>query len=93
MTCKSCGAEIADKALICYRCGASTFEPPAAPGRRPGRKGRRPDISSVLALVVLVVAALLMSRAAAGETPPVLSWVLVGLAALALVIRLLRRRR
>ena len=26
MTCRQCGTEIADKALICYRCGAATTE-------------------------------------------------------------------
>jgi hypothetical protein len=27
MTCKHCGTEIAEKALICYRCGQPTAEP------------------------------------------------------------------
>lgn len=27
MLCKSCGTEIADKALICFRCGAATTDP------------------------------------------------------------------
>src|SRR4051794_2353264 len=27
MKCKYCGTEIADKALICYRCGNATTEP------------------------------------------------------------------
>ena len=26
MICRNCGAEIADKALICYRCGTATTE-------------------------------------------------------------------
>jgi uncharacterized membrane protein YvbJ len=29
--CKHCGTEIAEKALICYRCGRSTTEPRIAP--------------------------------------------------------------
>jgi hypothetical protein len=42
MKCRSCGAEIAANALICYKCGAATEEPkikpPAARRRRsPGR--------------------------------------------------------
>jgi len=32
MTCGSCGATIADKAIVCYRCGAATAIP-AAPVR------------------------------------------------------------
>ncbi len=90
MKCKSCGTEIADKALICYRCGASTFVPPERPAaaRRPGAR----LLPTVLALVVLVVAALLMARAALGETPRVVGWVLLALVAVILVARYLRRR-
>lgn len=32
MTCRSCGATIADKAIVCYRCGTPT-DVPAAPAR------------------------------------------------------------
>ena len=38
MQCRNCGTEIADKALICYRCGTATTEAryqPAPVGRRP----------------------------------------------------------
>jgi len=35
MNCRCCGTEIADKAIVCYRCGTATAEPrrrpPAAP--------------------------------------------------------------
>jgi|SRR5688500_4876276 len=59
MTCKHCGTEIADRALICYRCGRATTEPritPPAEGSlfaRP-RRSRRPMI--VVILIVLAVA-------------------------------------
>jgi hypothetical protein len=32
MICKSCGTEIADRALVCYRCGRATAEPAVKPG-------------------------------------------------------------
>jgi hypothetical protein len=54
VVCRQCGTEIADKALICYRCGTATTEPlykPAKPASRRSRKG--------LALAVLALAALL----------------------------------
>jgi uncharacterized membrane protein YvbJ len=39
MICKQCGTEIADKALICFRCGAAVTEavtkPYVAPKKRP----------------------------------------------------------
>jgi len=62
MTCRNCGAEIADKALICYRCGNATTEPRVKPPDtgpifdRP-RRGRLPTI--VIVVVILVVLALL----------------------------------
>lgn len=91
MKCKACGAEIADKALICYRCGASTFEPPEpAARRRPER--RKPLLPSILGLIVLVVAGLLMSQAALGETRETIGYVLLALAAIVLIWRLVGRR-
>ena len=41
MQCRSCGAQIAANALICYKCGAATEEPrikPPAPTRGGGRR-------------------------------------------------------
>jgi hypothetical protein len=38
MQCRTCGTEIADKALICYRCGTATteakYKPAAVEGKR-----------------------------------------------------------
>ncbi|MBP7779632.1 MAG: hypothetical protein KA371_21150 [Acidobacteria bacterium] len=35
MHCRFCDTDIADKALICYRCGRATTDPKVAPPRRP----------------------------------------------------------
>ena len=40
MQCRSCGAQIAANALICYKCGAATEEPRIKPPARP-RRGER----------------------------------------------------
>ena len=60
MICTHCSTEIADKALICYRCGRATAEPrikPPASGRlldaRPRRRPRMRNI--VFALVLLAI--------------------------------------
>ena len=42
MQCRNCGTEIADKAIVCYRCGAATTDPvrkpvPVPAAARPGR--------------------------------------------------------
>ena len=35
MQCRSCGTEIADKAIICFRCGAGTTDPVRQAARIP----------------------------------------------------------
>lgn len=90
MICKNCGTEIADKALVCFRCGAATFEAKVKPGR--GGKPRS-QIPAVIALIILILAALFMSQAAAGEAPRLVSWVLAGLAVIVLAWHLFQRRR
>jgi hypothetical protein len=64
MICAHCGTEIADKALICYRCGHATTEPRIKPPvegslfERPRRR-RLP----IVAIVILIVLALLAAWA------------------------------
>jgi hypothetical protein len=64
MICAHCGTEIADKALICYRCGNATTEPRVKPPsqgplfERP-RRSRMP----VVAIVVLILLAFLIAWA------------------------------
>ena len=66
MICTHCGTEIADKALICYRCGNATTEPRAKPPAEgslfePRRRSRTPLVIAVL--VVLLVLALIAAWA------------------------------
>jgi hypothetical protein len=56
--CRSCSAEIADKAIVCYRCGTPTaFTVPERAGRTAG--GRRWPWLLVLAAAALALAAYL----------------------------------
>jgi hypothetical protein len=90
MICTNCGTEIADKALICYRCGQATTEPrikPPAPA-----PARRSKLASAIALVVLAVAGVLMGQAQE-DVPQYVGYVLAALAALALALHYLSRRR
>jgi len=89
MICKTCGTEIADKALICYRCGNSTFEPT----RRQAPAKRHSLIPTLVALVILVVGAVLMPRVAAGTVPQTVSIVMLVAAVFVLVWRIIERRR
>ena len=54
MQCRNCGTEIADKALICYRCGTATTEAKYKP-HPPARRGSSSTILIVTLIVVLLV--------------------------------------
>jgi hypothetical protein len=57
MVCRSCGATIAEKAIVCYRCGTPTAADPASlRPRAPAPRRRRARL--VLAAVVAAIAAL-----------------------------------
>jgi hypothetical protein len=56
MKCRQCGTEIADKALICYRCGTATTEPRVAP---PSMTRRRSPIPVIIAMLVIIAAAVI----------------------------------
>jgi len=89
--CRQCGIEIADKALICYRCGTATTEAkfkPAAP-----RRSSAALLVSILVVVVLAIAALYVDRTAAAETPRVAAWILVAVAVVIVAVRAYIRRR
>ena len=57
MQCRNCGTEIADKALICFRCGTATTEAKHKPYVAPRRSLGSPLLWTVLAVVLLVLLA------------------------------------
>ncbi len=63
MQCRNCGTEIADKALICYRCGTATTDAKHQPYVAP-RARSRSMVFIVAGIVLLVLLAffLLNSR-------------------------------
>lgn len=93
MLCRQCGTEIADKAIVCYRCGAATTDPVRRPV--PVRKRGNPILSFVLVLLLLLLA-LYMGYAAPGAADPdrfrTIAGILVGAALMVLIIRVVRRR-
>jgi hypothetical protein len=62
MQCRNCGAEIADKALICYKCGTATTEAKYQPAPLPAGRARSGLIPTVIAMALLVAAALYVER-------------------------------
>jgi uncharacterized membrane protein YvbJ len=60
MICKHCGTEIADKALICYRCGHATTEPRIKPPAE-GPLFERPRRRSTIPILIVILVALLIA--------------------------------
>jgi protein-S-isoprenylcysteine O-methyltransferase Ste14 len=92
MICRQCGTEIADKAIVCYRCGTATteakFKAPAP--RRP--RSSSAMLATVLALVLLVLFALYMQRMVTAGAPAYLRWVIVIVAVVIVALRAFARR-
>jgi hypothetical protein len=93
MQCRSCGTEIADKAIVCYRCGAATTDPvrraaPIPPSRSP--------LLSIVTLALLVLLALFLGQASRTAANPdglqLAAGLCVGAAIAVLFVRILRRR-
>lgn len=92
MLCRHCGTEIADKAIVCYRCGVATTDPVRKPATI---RSRSPLFSFVLVALLLLLALYLgqASRTAADPgTFQIIAGLLAGLALVVLMIRIMRRR-
>jgi peptidoglycan/LPS O-acetylase OafA/YrhL len=93
MQCRSCGTEIADKALICYKCGTATTEARYQPARLPEASRRSGLVPTVIALALLVVAAFSVERLSGTDHSQLVTYVAVGAAVVIIGIRAYARRR
>lgn len=93
MKCRHCGTEIADKAIVCFRCGAGTTDPVRKAA--PIRPKRNPLLSFAVAVLLLLLG-LFLGQASRTATDPdllqTLAGVLIGAALLILIVRIVRRR-
>src|SRR5215470_3515427 len=87
MQCRNCGTEIADKALICYKCGAPTTDAKYQPAEMRPRSSRSSALATALALMLLVLLALFMGRMSTGDTPRYVTWIAVGVAVFVVALR------
>ena len=92
MICRQCGTEIADKAIICFRCGAATTDPV----RRPVEVRRSKSRALLVFLVVLVLVSVFVGLAGERVVPPGFGLpvgLTLGVAIVVVVARLLRSPR
>lgn len=93
MVCRQCGTEIADKAIVCYRCGAATTDPVRQPVRL---KKRTSPWLSLVVILLLVLLALYLGQASRTAADPdrlqTIAGVCAGAALVVLILRLVRRR-
>src|SRR5262245_189759 len=93
MKCRNCNAEIADKALICYRCGTATTEAKSKPVPIQQRSPRGGLIASVLVVVGITLVAIYLQQTSASGPARLVTWIGDGLVALVVIVRAVLRRR
>ena len=84
MTCRSCGAQIAEKAIVCYRCGTATAIPDMAPRPSPPRASRSRMVLPVLILVEMAAAVVVVIGL--GYQDSTVAWVIAAVAAIVSVV-------
>ena len=95
MICRNCGTEIADKAIVCYRCGAGTTDPVRRPAAVRSRAAA--GCFPLAALVLLVLLGLFLGQAgqtdaAARRGAGLGAAFAIVIAIVLLVVRIVRRR-
>ena len=94
MICRHCGTEIADKAIVCVRCGAGTSDPVRRPATVTRRRGR---LLPLVALVLLVLLGLFLGQAGQTVLPPgrgygLAAGICIAIAIVLLLVIISRRR-
>jgi hypothetical protein len=93
MQCRNCGSAIADKALICYKCGTATTEAKYQPAAVPRAASRAGLVATAIALALLVAAAIYVERVSGAGASPWVTYAAVAVAVIIIGIRAYARRR
>jgi hypothetical protein len=93
MQCRNCGTEIADKAIICYRCGTGTTEPirSAVPIKRRGAAGP-PLATAVVPFLIALVLIVMAQSSVHAETLTEGAGASAAVGVVLLITRMVRRR-
>jgi len=93
MQCRNCGAEIAAKALICYKCGTATTEAKYQPATLRTRSSRSGLLLTVIALALLAAVVVYLERASSAGSQQWVTYVAVAAAVIIIGLRAYARRR
>jgi hypothetical protein len=92
MQCRNCGTEIADKAIVCYRCGVGTTDPVRKPAPLPSGRRGLPLVAGILPLLLALAAVAGAQAFGHPAEMDVAAEALAAVGVLILIARLLRRR-
>jgi hypothetical protein len=91
MQCRNCGTEIADKAIVCFRCGAATTDPVRRPAKITPKRWPLVYLVLMVVLAVLAIYLVQLSRTAAhADIFQLAAGICAGGALALLLVRILR---
>ena len=93
MQCRNCGVEIADKALICYKCGTATTEAKYQPAPLPAGRSRSGLVPTVIAVALFVAATFYLERSSIGGSQQWVTYLAIAAAVIIIGLRAYARRR
>ena len=91
VVCRQCGTEIADKALICFRCGEATEEAVHRPPPELSEHGRRATVPLLLGLLFFAVVLFFVGWSVSGNRVSPIVWAMLAAVGGLLALRLTRR--
>jgi hypothetical protein len=92
MQCRNCGTEIADKAIVCYRCGVGTTEPVRRAAPLPTRGSGPPLWAGILPLLLALVAVAAAQASGYPREADITAAILAVVGVLVIIARIVRRR-
>ena len=92
MQCRNCGTEIADKAIVCYRCGTATTDPVRKPAPVPNPALGPPLLAGLVPLLLALVLVLGAQPSGYPREADLAAAILATAGVVMLIARLLRRR-
>ena len=93
MNCRQCGTEIAEKALICYKCGAATTDPVVQPPSSTRPRSRAGLVVTFAAFVLLAAVAAVLARSSPSGASASVTWIVAAIAIVIVALRAYARRR